>query len=73
MIYHTFDEYWNNFGKFHNSVIKHDIKLECDFYELAKIIWEEAPYASCDAYVVGHSDGWDAAEEFYKIKEEDKA
>lgn len=70
MIY-NFEDYWKNYGKLHNSVIKNGRELEDDFYQLAKSVWKEAAN-DADPYDEGHSDGWDDAEEYYKIKDEDK-
>lgn len=73
MIYYSFDHYWKEFGKFHNSVIKNDKKLENDLYQMARDIWKDALNTDDKTYDAGYSDGWDAAEEHYKIKEKDKA
>lgn len=68
MIFHSFYEYWKQFGQFHNEVINSPTELEETLKSLSAKIWKDAEGSSERTYDDGYSDGWDECEAHYKIK-----
>ena len=64
----AFERWWKNFGRYEYIVLKNPSVPEEDFKKMC----EEAYWlgAGREGYDEGHSDGWDACEKHYNIKEE---
>jgi len=62
-----FDYYWLNFGKFHTEVVDNPRELEEDFRKLCEKVWKDITRYEGDAYEKGHSEGWDACKEHYRL------
>lgn len=69
-MFYSFEDYWKQFGKYHDEVISNPA-LEQVFYDLGKKIWNDANGSTEVTYDEGHSDGWDECEEHYKIVAKD--
>jgi len=73
-----FETYWREFGKLNDEVVNNcplDSKLEEDFKNLAKKIWNQSIHESRFSYDEGHLEGWGDCENFYieagTLKKED--
>lgn len=68
-IFNSFEDYWKQFGQFHNEIISNHSKMsENDFRSLCEKIWIDSRETIAKNYDVGYSDGWDDCETKYKPK-----